>query len=234
MNSIQNFFTSCAEFTKRRRTIGPITPAKDAEHTFLAPTSEPRDRRAEATLRSHFDSLQISGLPNPRKRAREDDEFTERFSGTDPNDSISQNTPVDTDIQDSELIPVPEDEDGEEDDEELEDEDEVDSDEEEEEEEEISPEDKVAEYLQRQAELELRRKDVEAFKASGKHKDEIFLFERISMRGFEEILPATWQIDFPTLPMVLFTEDPERAFINSHSLSSSAGKFSCSWSRSFC
>jgi hypothetical protein len=231
MNSIQNFFTSCAEFTKRRRTIGPITPAKDAEHAFLAPASEPRDRKAEATLRSHFDSLQISGLPNPRKRPREDDEFTESYSGIDAGDSISQNTPVGTEIQDFELTSGPEDEVGEEDGEELEDEDEVDSDDEEEGE--ISPEDKVAEYLQRQAELELRRKDVEAFKASGKHKDEIFLFERISMRGFEEILPATWQIDFPTLPMVLFTEAPERAFINSHCLSSSAGKFDPSLSCSF-
>jgi hypothetical protein len=85
---------------------------------------------------------------------------------------------------------------------------------------------KVQEYLARQAELALRREDVEKAKAAGDwHPDEIFLFERLAMRSFEELIPAEWQVDFPTLPQILFTDDLERTFVNFQCVSSYRGAF---------
>ena len=83
------------------------------------------------------------------------------------------------------------------------------------EEEEVSPEDKVAEYLARQAELALRKEAIAEVKAKGDwHPDEVFLFERLSMRSFEEVFPADWKREFPTLSADLFTADEKNAFIN--------------------
>ncbi|KIN00280.1 hypothetical protein OIDMADRAFT_82128, partial [Oidiodendron maius Zn] len=90
--------------------------------------------------------------------------------------------------------------------------------------EEITAEEKVKEYLDRQAELALRKEAIDEVKAQGTwHPDEVFLFERLSMRSFEELLPASWQIDFPTLPETLFTTSPEKTFINYNCGSSSRG-----------
>jgi len=92
--------------------------------------------------------------------------------------------------------------------------------------EEASAEAKVQEYLARQAELALRREDVERAKAAGDwHPDEIFLFERLAMRSFEELIPAEWQVDFPTLPQILFTNDLEKTFVNFQCVSSYRGTF---------
>ncbi|KAF4636273.1 hypothetical protein G7Y89_g1801 [Cudoniella acicularis] len=94
--------------------------------------------------------------------------------------------------------------------------------EEEEPEEEIPADAKVAEYLARQAELAARREDIEKARAAGDwHADELFLFERIMMRGFEEIIPSHWQIDFPTLPEMLFTSELENTFIQENRSSGS-------------
>jgi hypothetical protein len=92
--------------------------------------------------------------------------------------------------------------------------------------EEAENEAKVQEYLARQAELALIREDVEKARASGTwHPDELFLYERLAMRSFEELLPQEWQIDFRTLPELLFTKDDEKTFINSNCISRSRGKF---------
>ncbi|RKF63908.1 hypothetical protein OnM2_022043 [Erysiphe neolycopersici] len=84
---------------------------------------------------------------------------------------------------------------------------------------------KVQEYLRRQAEFSLRKSDVERAKASGNwHPDELFLFERLSMRGFEVLLPKSWKIDFPTLPHTLFAEhENEPTFVNTNFTSSAYG-----------
>ncbi|KAI6247473.1 hypothetical protein HI914_04072 [Erysiphe necator] len=84
---------------------------------------------------------------------------------------------------------------------------------------------KVQEYLRRQAEFSLRKSDVERAKASGDwHPDELFLFERLSMRGFEVLLPRSWKIDFPTLPHAIFAElENEKTFVNTNSTSSAYG-----------
>jgi hypothetical protein len=91
-------------------------------------------------------------------------------------------------------------------------------------EDEVSGEAKVEEYLARQAELAVRLEDIEKARAiDNLHPDALFLTERIHMRSFEEIMPSRWTIDFPTLPVDLFTENPERQFINYNSLSSHSG-----------
>jgi hypothetical protein len=84
----------------------------------------------------------------------------------------------------------------------------------------------VQEYLARQAELALRKDEVEKVKAAGDwHPDEIFLFERLSMRSFEQVIPAQWQIDLPALPETLFTTDPEKMFVKNNCRSSYSGTF---------
>ncbi len=86
---------------------------------------------------------------------------------------------------------------------------------------------KVQEYLARQAELALRKEEVERVKAAGDwHPDEIYLFERLSMRSFEQIIPAEWKVDLPSLPEALFTTDPEKMFVKSNYRTSYSGMFS--------
>jgi hypothetical protein len=80
--------------SKRRRTTGPGSPSNDMrEQPLLVPTSEPRNRKAQAAVRIHVNRkfLSPSNTKNPRKRTRveyEDDEET-----ISPDDSISQVTP---------------------------------------------------------------------------------------------------------------------------------------------
>jgi cell fate (sporulation/competence/biofilm development) regulator YlbF (YheA/YmcA/DUF963 family) len=206
--------------SKRRRTINPATP-DGREHAYTASYSDPQDKRAQTTAISRLNTTYLPNTPNPRKRARYDDDSI-TFSPVDPDDSVSQIIPMDEDSKISDITLVTAESESEEVDqdsleEELEDEaDKMEV-------EEVNAQDKVAEYLARQAELEMRLKDVEAFKLSGKHPDEIFLFERMSMRGFEQLLPAAWQVDFPTLPVDIFTKDPEKTFINDNCISGSRG-----------
>jgi hypothetical protein len=202
--------------SKRRRTL-PATPARDdQEHRYLSPISDIQDKKTQtaALARLNQKYLSPSDTKNPRKRARPDDEEdgqTESTeSGIGPDDSISQSSPREegSSASDSEII--------------EEDEEEFDQ----EEEEEVSPDVKVQEYLDRQAELALRLEDIEKVRAAGDfHPDELFLYERLSMRSFEELLPREWQIDFPTLPKDLFTMEPEKQFINSNCVSSSRGMY---------
>jgi hypothetical protein len=203
---------------KRRRTTGPATPSNDArEHTFLTPISEPRDRRAQTLVLDHVSHkyLSPSDTKNPRKRAREDYEEEDDDSGVGPEDSISQGTPSDDGDGSSNAASLIEEEVIEEEDEaEIKARDEAEN------------EAKVQEYLARQAELALIREDVEKARASGTwHPDELYLYERLAMRSFEELLPQEWQIDFRTLPELLFTKDDEKTFINSNCVSRSRGKF---------
>lgn len=210
--------------SKRRRTL-PVTPAHhEQEHRFHSPISEINDQKGRNAALSRLNQkfLSPSDTKNLRKRTRdnfEEDDFTESGSGVSPDDSISQSAAragEESTTSASELSEEEEDyitvELG---DEVLEDEGD---------EEEISPDAKVQEYLARQAELALRLEDVEkARSAGGYHPDELFLYERISMRSFEELLPAEWQIDFPTLPPDLFTADKKKQFINFNHKPSSHG-----------
>lgn len=44
---------------------------------------------------------------------------------------------------------------------------------------------------------------------------DVVLFQKLSMRGFEPLLPNHWRIDFPTLPETMFTKNDKQVFINS-------------------
>lgn len=86
----------------------------------------------------------------------------------------------------------------------------------------------VQEDFDREAEFELRRKDVERAKASGDwHSEEIYLFERLCLRGFEFLLPQSWKIDFPTLPLSLFADNIDTpTLLNTNFTSNSYGRYS--------
>jgi hypothetical protein len=201
---------------KRRRTVGPATPSHTGgtdQQSYL-PASEPRDERAKEGLGGRTNQKYLSPSDTrfargSRKRPREEDESANDIDyEVSPDESISQVTPVQRSRDDSVIGPASESDTSVDSPEELE----------------ITAEEKVQEYLDRQAELALRREAIEEVKAQGGwHPDEIFLFERLSMRSFEEILPANWQIDFPTLPGTLFTMEADRTFINSTCGSSSRG-----------
>lgn len=225
MNQLMRLKDTVVQAVKRRRTVGPTTPSRDVkEHLYLTPASEIQDKKAQATVFGPLNQkyLSPSDTKNPRKRAREDDDDEDtqfRYSGVSPDDSISRISPVESETGASQVTTATEGDIGEE----LEDEvvEEV--------EDEVSPEVKVQEYLARQEELAKRKGDIESFKAAGGyHADELFLLERITLRSFEGLLPVTWQIDFPTLPEVMFTEEPEKMFIDFNCTSSFRGELELS------
>jgi hypothetical protein len=212
---------------KRRRTVGPATsPATPtAQHSYV-PTSEPKDKKAQAAINGQVNQKYLSPsdtrfAKGSRKRPREDDEYNDdESSEVSPDESISQICPAEKSSQGSVNSTAFEVDKQSDDDESIGDA------------EEVSAEEKVQEYLDRQAELALRKEAIKEVKAQGTwHSEEIFLFERLSMRSFEELLPATWQVDFPTLPEAVFTVAQEKAFINFNCGSSSRG--TSSWYSQF-
>lgn len=44
-------------------------------------------------------------------------------------------------------------------------------------------------------------------------KDEVWLLEKLNLRNLEPLMDATWHIDFPTFPVVLFSFDSRQVFI---------------------
>jgi len=231
--------------SKRRRTVGPVTPQKqrtEEQHEYL-PASEPQGAQAQAALlgrirKRHASTSDTRFGPGSRKRAREDDDLamehdvkmnsmeldrldtTIEEEGEDnrsdielkevsPHESASQITPLEGSIDGS------------------------DNEEEEEEEievfdpeSEVSSNEKVTAYLARMAELEKTKEDIEKVKAAGDwHPDEIFLFERLSLRGHEPTVPRRWSEDFRTAtwPEIIFAKGNE-AFIMTASLDWYTGK----------
>ncbi len=224
---------------KRRRTVGPSTASTSKDHEYLAPISEPRGTKAQAAALNHLNHSYLS-TPQPKnskKRAYVEDEIV-----VSPGDSVSQksthigesegdplSSPLsseesgDVEPKDMSECEVTDEDDQTEEEEDVysEEEDEVDT----EAQEAAAAEQKVQEYLERQAELALRKEDVEKAKASGDwHPEALFLYERLALRSFEPLLPIDWQIDFPTLPGILFTHDDESTFVNSNCLPKSRGK----------
>ncbi|KAF1839495.1 hypothetical protein BDW02DRAFT_155077 [Decorospora gaudefroyi] len=65
------------------------------------------------------------------------------------------------------------------------------------------------------AEEERRRRDQQGLelREAGWSEDAIFLFQKLSMRGFEPILPLGWLRDFDTVPEDLFTANLDKAFL---------------------
>ncbi|TVY24728.1 hypothetical protein LHYA1_G005637 [Lachnellula hyalina] len=216
LSHLKNTVTDYLSFAKRRRTIGAstATPVKETEHTFITPASEP------TALGTFRDKLYTASTLNPRKRGRS--EFEGDGSGLSPNDSVSQLTSSEdegeTEGSGDALVKL--EEAIEEDMEEAE----MEEEEEEEENADAVTQAKVQEYLARQAELEMRKEEIETARAAGDwHTDELYLFERLTMRSYEELIPVQWKIDFPTLPELLFTDDPVRIFISYNCNSSNRG-----------
>jgi len=199
--------------SKRRRTL-PAPPSKPFEPNVLLPQPKLLDVKetAAATSKSNTAYEVAPHALKSRKRAREDDdedEVRESASGLGPDDSISQievqegsEASAGSQIYDEELVEEEDDDDPDE----------------------PSGEDKVAAWQARQAELAVRREYIEQARGTNLHPDALFLTERIQLRSYEEIMPARWQIDFPNLPVDLFTDDPAKQFINSNELSSYAGE----------
>ncbi|TVY90818.1 hypothetical protein LAWI1_G002998 [Lachnellula willkommii] len=212
LSRLKNTVTDYFSLAKRRRTIGAstATPIKETEHTFLTPTSESK------TLGTFRDKIYT--VPNPRKRGRA--EFEGDGSGLSPDDSVSQLTCSEDEAEGSGDALAKLEEAIEEDIEEAE----IEEEEQEEENEDAVTQAKVQEYLERQAELEMRKEEIETARAAGDwHTDELYLFERLTMRSYEELIPVEWKIDFPTLPELLFTDDPVRTFISYNCSSSGRG-----------
>ncbi|KAL9102966.1 MAG: hypothetical protein Q9163_001953 [Psora crenata] len=54
--------------------------------------------------------------------------------------------------------------------------------------------------------------------------EEVWMFNKLSMRGFEPLLSEEWQWDFPSFPDPLFTKDESLVFINNLNTSITDGK----------
>ncbi|KAF7945922.1 uncharacterized protein EAE97_004960 [Botrytis byssoidea] len=198
-DAVVNYLSPVA---KRRRTMGePQTPGYiefDDEHQFL---SEPQNNRrsldfAYGRTDQNYTPKEDRTTPtrNPLKRSREDDEVEGPiFSGDDisPKQASSHNVT--------------------ESDEESETPDYMDEDEDEEEEEDlISAQQKVDEYLAKQAaEFAMAKETVERARADGEWSpEELFLLERLQYMGHEGLLPH-WakERNFRTVPEAMFCPD---------------------------
>lgn len=63
--------------------------------------------------------------------------------------------------------------------------------------------------------LERKKRDdqAEELRMSGWSEDAIALYTKLSMRGYEPLLPKRWDVDFETMPDALFTPDDDIAFV---------------------
>jgi hypothetical protein len=233
---------------KRRRTVGPVTPSKDLSQEDLYQTvSEPRGEKAQAALYRRITGKYLAQpATNPRKRAWEDgtEEGTDDTGMAEGEELVEEDDEDEEDAEEehdsgdeslspdnsaSQITPI-EDEasaDSEGDMEGIEGEDDY--------EEEYGPaqdpdaiaQAKVEAYLATQHELTIQREAIEKVKAQGDwHPSEIYLFERLSLRSYEVLIPQEWQIDFPTLPGDIFARDKNSVLINYNCLPSIHGKLS--------
>ena len=62
-------------------------------------------------------------------------------------------------------------------------------------------------------ELRISQNKVMELQRAGWPKDATYLFHKISMRGYEPLMPHNWIIDFDTVPLSLFTDKHRGAFI---------------------
>jgi hypothetical protein len=223
---------------KRRRTMLPVTPDdKLRSQRPVNPMTEPKDSRHKTVISGRVNKKYLS--PSDTKHARdrkskkahgihqvdedevldeemEDEEELTEMTNSDigPEDSTSQ---LDTPADEADSFALTEDE---EDDEKV-------SKEHIEEESELDAETKVHRFLDQQAELTRIRASLEDIKGKGWHEDEIALFEKLSMRGLEPLLPLSWFHDFPTFPADLFSKKFEETFVNARSGEDFRGTYNC-------
>ncbi len=82
---------------------------------------------------------------------------------------------------------------------------------------ELDAEAKVHQYLDRQTELARHREALERIKDGEWHKDEAALFMKLTMRGFEPLIPTHWSFDFRTCPQTVFSSNEGETLINAKS-----------------
>ncbi|KAM3072361.1 hypothetical protein ACMFMG_009170 [Clarireedia jacksonii] len=206
-DAVVNYLSPAA---KRRRTMGPQTPTHEAagEPLFL---SEPRNKKALGNAYGRLNQSYHSSpgrrqsATNPLKRSRQDDEAGEYGFSADEVSPERSSSPIGSEDDDMSLENT-EDED--------EDEDE-DEEEEEEEDEALIANRKVQEYLRRQSELVLAKERVENARAAGEWlPEEIFLLERLELRGHEPVLPSSWRAyHFRQVPEAMWDSQDKSAFI---------------------
>ena len=210
---------------KRRHTVLLATPSRNSTlmQRPILPMTEPRNQKGKAIIAGRVSKKYLSpsdtkrSTQNSRSRTDSDDEYVndledEQASVTrispkviTPEDSSSQvKTPSDGD---SVTGVSAEEEEGSQDDLELDSE----------EESELDAEAKVHQFLDNQTELARHREALERIKDGEWHEDEIALFMKLSMRGFEPLIPTHWRFDFRTCPQTVFSSNVEETLINAKS-----------------
>lgn len=216
---------------KRRRTIGPGTPSKDlvGEHAY-EPIFEPRGEKAQVALYHRLGTKYVSSSisKNPLKRSRDDEDEDGQLDGGEEDLKMNLDNPeedgdsITPEDSPSQITPKYDEEDGDEDEGDGSEDDGEEGEEKDYEEDEVehpvdeeaAAREKVEEYLARQAELALKKEAIAQVKQQGDwHPDEVYLFERLSLRSFEALIPRDWQLDFGTLPADLF-DDNDKVLIN--------------------
>jgi hypothetical protein len=217
---------------KRRHTVLVATPSRNPTvmQRPVQPMTEPRNPKGKAIIAGRVNKKYLSpsdtkrSTRKPRGRTDSDDEYVNELEDEQasvtrisrkvitPEDSSSQvKTPSDGDsatsmsAEEEEDIPD-------------------DLDPTSEEESELDAEAKVHQYLDHQTELARQREALERIKDGEWHKDEIALFMKLSMRGFEPLIPTHWSFDFRTCPQTIFSSNVEETFINAKSGNEFRGK----------
>lgn len=204
---------------KRRRTIMPRTPADEMQGPMQHESAtEPRNQKHKAIVAGKVSQKYLSPSDtkrSTRKRKRIDNDYV------DEPDSDTENlhtliTPEDSasHIKSQSESGSTREDDGDERDLHLNSK----------EESELSAEAKVHLFLDRQTELARRQETIDRKKEGNWHEDEILLFQKLSMRGFEPLLPSHWNYDFRTCPPTIFSRNEKETFINAKSGNDFRGK----------
>lgn len=210
---------------KRRHTVLLATPSRHSTlmQRPIQPMTEPRNQKEKAIIAGRVSKKYPSpsdtkrSTRESRNRTDSDDKYVDGLEDEQasvtrishkvitPEDSSSQvKTPSDGD---SATSVSEEEEEGSQDDLELDSE----------EESELDAEAKVHQFLDNQTELARHREALERIKDGEWHEDEIALFMKLSMRGFEPLIPTHWSFDFRTCPRTVFSSKVEETLINAKS-----------------
>lgn len=182
--------------------------------------TEPRNQKGKATIAGRVSKKYLSPSDTKRStrksRSRSDSEDENTDNLEDEQASVTQiSHKVITPEDSSSQVKTPSDGDSatSEEEEDTPDDFELDS----EEESELDAEAKVHQFLDNQTELARHREALERIKDGEWHEDEIALFMKLSMRGFEPLIPTHWSFDFRTCPRTVFSSNVDETLINAKS-----------------
>lgn len=220
---------------RRRHTLNPSTPSGRATpliSSFNHATSDPRNKKTKAVIHGRINKkylspsdtkllrqprhVRIAGIDERAGEEKSDATDAESSSEISPNDSSSQQH-VQDDAKNEEPVDKGRnkqkgdriDEEEERDYEELNLDKRAEA--------ELSAQEKVRFFLERQSEIAQRKEELDRLKKEAWHNEEAALYHRLTMRGYEPLLPSNWAYDFRTTPSQIFTTDDSQTFINSAS-----------------